>query len=147
MRLFLAHLPLGANEEWVRYLFRPHTVSDVWVVSAKNIAFVGVDDDVGEWAIKNLDGKTHGINDGYNGIVVKEAQARTRRIDVRAMRMAGAERRGYEINVETAAAIVAVSRRTWERWEAGKPIPPGPVKLFCSETGLPFNEWDPIIGS
>lgn len=52
-----------------------------------------------------------------------------------------------ELTPEECAMIVEVSRRTWLRWsdpESGKWILPGPVRLFCLETGLDFDDWDPL---
>lgn len=147
MRLFMAHLPPGVvKESWIRRLFPPFSVTEVWIVGTKNIAFVEVSDEIGKWAIRTLDRTTFPDYEGYP-IVVTEAKERLKRIDVRAMRMAAIEKGGVDITQQQAADIVAVSLRTWQRWETGdrKLIPPGPVKLFCSQTNLFFDDWNPLV--
>jgi hypothetical protein len=98
----------------------------------------------------------------------------TRRIDANELRLAAskhlgpegikrlrAEKLGYdlmmlaqrtakspaELCVDECADLVEVSRRVWQRWSnphSGKWMQAGPVRLFCLETGLNFDEWDPL---
>lgn len=98
----------------------------------------------------------------------------TRRIDVTRMRLAASQhlgragilalrrdKLGYtdeemiaaeckspdELTPEECAMLVEVGRRAWQRWanpNSGKWIPAGPARLFCLETGLDFDDWDPL---
>ena len=49
------------------------------------------------------------------------------------------------LTIDEVALIFDVDRRSVQRWlKQERPIPPGPVRLFCMTTGLPFEEWDPL---
>lgn len=67
---------------------------------------------------------------------------RSKSVDLAALRMAAEEKLGKPISPTTAAEMVLVSRRAWQRWEnANKSVPLGVIKRFCLVAGLEAADW------
>jgi hypothetical protein len=58
---------------------------------------------------------------------------------------AGEAATGEVYEGEDIARMVCVNPRSWQRFVAGRDVPPMSVlKVYCLETGLVWEEWEPL---